>query len=58
MSPALEQLVREAMDVTGSPRPDLLEDDAPILADAALAGNDGEFYSDRPHRRKRRGEKR
>ena len=44
MSPALEQLVREAMDVTGSARPDLLEDDSPVLADDALKENDGDFY--------------
>lgn len=44
MSPGLEQLVREAMDVTGAPAPELLEDDAPVLADAALAGGDEGFY--------------
>ena len=44
MSPALEQLVREAMEVTGAPKPVLLEDDAPVLTDAALAGGDEGFY--------------
>src|ERR1700733_10834880 len=44
MSPALEQLVREVTEVTGAPKPDLLEDDAPVLTDAALGGGDEGFY--------------
>ncbi|HWE04909.1 MAG TPA: hypothetical protein VG326_21055 [Tepidisphaeraceae bacterium] len=40
MSPALEQLVRETMDLTGAPAPELLDDDAPVLADSALAAAD------------------
>jgi hypothetical protein len=45
MTPALEQLVREAMEVTGAAKPDLLEDDAPVLDDSALAaGDETGFY--------------
>ncbi|HET6247338.1 MAG TPA: GTPase domain-containing protein [Tepidisphaeraceae bacterium] len=44
MSPALEQLVREAMEVTGSARPDLLEEDSPVLTETALDGGDSEMY--------------
>ena len=55
MTPAVEQLVREAMELTGAETPQLLEDDAPVLSDEALAvgpgggreggaGDDGGFY--------------
>jgi hypothetical protein len=44
MNPALEQLVREAMDLTGAPKPDLLEEDAPVPGDDALSGGDEGFY--------------
>ena len=47
MTPAVEQLVRETMELTGADTPQLLEDDAPVLADEALeaADDDGErFY--------------
>ena len=36
MTPAVEQLVRETMELTGAPTPQLLEDGAPVLADEAL----------------------
>jgi hypothetical protein len=36
MTPAVEQLVREAMELTGAETPPLLEDDAPVLSDEAL----------------------
>lgn len=46
MTPAMEQLVREAVELTGSTEPELLEDDAPVLTDEALApaGGEGGFY--------------
>jgi hypothetical protein len=51
MTPAVEQLVRETVELTGAEEPELLEDDAPVLADEALAatggegdGDDGGFY--------------
>src|SRR5687768_4215344 len=46
MTPAVEQLVREAVELTGSAEPELLEDDAPVLTDEALApaGPAGGFY--------------
>ena len=53
MTPAVEQLVRETMELTGADTPQLLEDDAPVLSDEALAvaagdgggaGDDGGFY--------------
>ncbi|HZK80068.1 MAG TPA: GTPase [Humisphaera sp.] len=45
MTPALEQLVREAMEVTGAPKPELLDDNAPVLDDSALAaGDETAFY--------------
>src|SRR5256885_655495 len=37
MTPAVEQIVREAMELTGAPVPALLEEDAPVLSDDALA---------------------
>src|SRR5207247_8445587 len=44
MTPAVEQLVRETMELTGADTPMLLEDDAPVLSDEALemAGGNGE----------------
>src|SRR4051812_35726358 len=47
MTPAVEQLVREAVELTGADVPELLHDDAPVLADDALRSRDGEdgaFY--------------
>lgn len=48
MTPAVEQLVRETIDLTGSDGPALLRDDAPVLAGSALARADpadaGDFY--------------
>lgn len=45
MSPAVEQLVRDTIDLTGAEPPDLMADDAPVLSDDALASarEDG-FY--------------
>src|SRR2546421_9587803 len=47
MTPAVEQLVRETMELTGAATPQLLEDDAPVLGDEALGqadGDGGDFY--------------
>lgn len=44
MTPAVEQLVRETMELTGAPRPALMEDDAPVLMDDALLDADHSFY--------------
>ena len=46
MTPAVEQLVREAVELTGSEEPGLLGDDAPVLSDEALAPTsaEGGFY--------------
>src|SRR3954470_351911 len=55
MTPAVEQLVRETMELTGADTPMLLEGDAPVLSDEALAvatgdgrggggADDGGFY--------------
>jgi hypothetical protein len=53
MTPAVEQLVRETMELTGADTPQLLEDDAPVLSDEALemaapedakGADDGGFY--------------
>ena len=46
MTPAVEQLVRETVELTGADEPELLHDDAPVLGDEALSGGDGEtgFY--------------
>jgi GTPase Era involved in 16S rRNA processing len=43
MTANVEQLVREAMELTGAEQPALLERDAPVLASDALA-EDGSFY--------------
>ncbi len=43
MSPAVEQLVRETMEVTGASRPALMEEDAPVLSSDALSADDS-FY--------------
>ena len=44
MTPAVEQLVRETMELTGAPQPALMEDDAPVLGDDALVDADRSFY--------------
>jgi hypothetical protein len=46
MTPAVEQLVRETMELTGADTPQLLEDDAPVLSGEALDAGDegGGFY--------------
>jgi hypothetical protein len=45
MSAALEQLVKEVIDVTGADKPALYEDDAPVLSDAAMKeAEDQGFY--------------
>ncbi|MDB5293732.1 MAG: hypothetical protein JWL69_4973 [Phycisphaerales bacterium] len=45
MTPGLQQLVREVVEVTGAQGPDLLEHDAPVLAGDALAeGEEEGFY--------------
>jgi len=44
MTSAIEQLVRETMELTGAQQPALLEDDAPILSEDALSAADGAFY--------------
>ena len=41
MTPAVEQLVRETMELTGVETPMLLEDDAPVLSDEALEAAPG-----------------
>src|SRR5215212_3412119 len=44
MTPAVERLVRETMELTGADTPTLLEDGAPVLSDEALelAAGDGD----------------
>jgi hypothetical protein len=45
MPDVLEQLVDEAVELTGSPRPDMLSADAPVLSDEALIESDaGAIY--------------
>lgn len=45
MTPAVEQLVRETMELTGAPRPALMEEDAPVLNEDALSlSDDRPFY--------------
>ena len=44
MTPAVEQLVRETMELTGAAQPALMEEDAPVLADDALVDADRSFY--------------
>src|SRR5690349_13001129 len=47
MTPAVEQLVREALEITGAEAPEMLRADAPVLHDEALASRDvhtGAFY--------------
>jgi hypothetical protein len=46
MTPAVEQLVRETMELTGADTPPLLEEDAPVLSEEALDADDdgGGFY--------------
>lgn len=43
MTPAVQQLVAEAMALTGAAAPDLMEADAPVLADTALS-DERDFY--------------
>ena len=40
MTPAVEQLVRETMELTGADTPQLLAEDAPVLSDEALEGEE------------------
>lgn len=44
MSPTVEQLVRETMEITGAAEPALLEKDAPVLASDALMQAGDSFY--------------
>jgi len=44
MTPALEQLVREAMELTGANKPSLMEEDMPVLSDQALTDHDNGYY--------------
>ena len=44
MTPAVEQLVRETMELTGAAQPALMEEDAPVLAEDALVDADRSFY--------------
>ena len=43
MTPAVEQLVRETIELTGATEPELMADDAPVLSDDALAGEAGYY---------------
>ena len=42
MTPAVEQLVRETLELTGADRPALLEDNAPVLAEEVVRPADGD----------------
>ena len=44
MTPDVEQLVLETMELTGAAQPSLLERDAPVLEPQALTSSDGSFY--------------
>jgi hypothetical protein len=47
MTPAVEQLVREAVEITGADAPEMLREDAPVLHDDAISARDGDngaFY--------------
>ena len=44
MTSAVEQLVRETMELTGAPQPALLEQDAPVLSGDALTAAGESFY--------------
>jgi GTPase Era involved in 16S rRNA processing len=44
MTPIVEELVRETMELTGAAEPGLLERDAPVLEARALEAQDGSFY--------------
>lgn len=44
VTPAIEQLVRDTIELTGAEQPALMEDDAPILSADALSSTDGTFY--------------
>jgi hypothetical protein len=44
MTPTVEELVRETMELTGAAEPTLLDRDAPVLDSRALEAQDGSFY--------------
>jgi hypothetical protein len=44
MTPAVEQLVRETMEMTGAAGPSLMEEDAPVLSPESLSYADRPFY--------------
>jgi hypothetical protein len=44
MTEGIQQLVAEVAQVTGAPLPALMEDDAPVLRDEALAANEAESF--------------
>ena len=44
MTAEVEQLVRETMELTGAARPELMEENAPVLSQDALASADDSFY--------------
>ena len=44
MTPTVEDLVRETMELTGAAEPTLLDRDAPVLDTRALEAQDGSFY--------------
>src|SRR5437764_4623153 len=46
MTPAVEQLVRDTVELTGAEVPELMEEDAPVLSEEALAddGDEGGYY--------------
>src|SRR5215469_14780931 len=44
MTPTVEDLVRETMELTGAAEPTLLDRDAPVLDSRALEAQDGSFY--------------
>ncbi|HSU67135.1 MAG TPA: hypothetical protein VLJ39_09700 [Tepidisphaeraceae bacterium] len=44
MTPAVQQLVRETIELTGAPQPELMRDDAPVLSEDALGASDRSFY--------------
>ncbi|HXE54952.1 MAG TPA: hypothetical protein VN541_18165 [Tepidisphaeraceae bacterium] len=44
MSPTVEQLVRDTIELTGAPEPSLMEKDAPVLDTEALAQTGDSFY--------------
>src|SRR3954447_7938040 len=46
MTPAVEQLVRDTVELTGADVPELMEEDAPVLSEEALAdaGDESGYY--------------